>query len=43
MTALGAIMAVADMLILRHPETMKIVRSTLAELDKAKNLGGGGA
>jgi acetyl-CoA decarbonylase/synthase complex subunit delta len=43
MTALGAVMAGADMLILRHPETMKIVRSSLAELDKASAIAGGGA
>lgn len=42
-TALGALMAGADLLIVRHPETLKIVRNTLAELDKAKNISGGGA
>ncbi len=43
LTAVGAIMAGGDLLIIRHPETMKIVRSTIEELDKAKEFGGGGA
>lgn len=42
MTAMGALMAGADVLILRHPETLKIVRNTLEELAKAKNFSGGG-
>jgi acetyl-CoA decarbonylase/synthase complex subunit delta len=43
MTAMGALMAGADLLIFRHPETMKILRDTLAELEKAKTVTGGGA
>jgi acetyl-CoA decarbonylase/synthase complex subunit delta len=42
MTACGAIIAGAEVLILRHPETMKIVRSTIKELEDAKNFTGGG-
>ena len=42
MTAMSALMAGADVLILRHPETLKIVRNTLEELAKAKNFSGGG-
>jgi acetyl-CoA decarbonylase/synthase complex subunit delta len=43
MTAVGAIMAGADVLIFRHPETMKVVRETMKELESAKNIAGGGA
>lgn len=43
MTAVGALMAGADMLIFRHPETIKIVRETLKELENAKTISGGGA
>jgi acetyl-CoA decarbonylase/synthase complex subunit delta len=43
MTAVGALMAGADVLIFRHPETIKIVRETLKELGSAKNVTGGGA
>ncbi|WP_455392400.1 CO dehydrogenase/acetyl-CoA synthase subunit delta [[Eubacterium] cellulosolvens] len=43
MTAIGAIMAGADVLIFRHPESLKIVRKTLEELNKAKEFTGGGA
>ena len=43
MTAMGALMAGADILIFRHPETLKILRQTITELEKAKNVTGGGA
>ena len=42
-TATAALMAGADLLVVRHPETLKNVRGTLAELEKGKNIGGGGA
>jgi acetyl-CoA decarbonylase/synthase complex subunit delta len=43
LTATGALMAGADLLVFRHPETLKIIRSTIQELEKGKNLAGGGA
>ncbi len=43
LTAVGALTAGADLLIIRHPETMKIVRETLKELEKSKEFSGGGA
>jgi acetyl-CoA decarbonylase/synthase complex subunit delta len=42
-TAVGALMAGADLLIVRHPDTMKIVRNTVEQLEKAKEFTGGGA
>jgi acetyl-CoA decarbonylase/synthase complex subunit delta len=42
MTATGALMAGADLLVFRHPETLKTIRSTIHELRKAKNITGGG-
>jgi len=43
MTAISALMAGAEVLIFRHPNTMKIIRETLKELDKAIEVSGGGA
>jgi acetyl-CoA decarbonylase/synthase complex subunit delta len=43
MTAMGALMAGGDLIVIRHPETLKIVRHTIAELEKSKAVGGGGA
>jgi len=43
MTATGALMAGADLLVFRHPDTVKIIRGTIAELEKAKDFTGGGA
>jgi acetyl-CoA decarbonylase/synthase complex subunit delta len=42
MTAVGALMGGAEVLIMRHPETIKIVRETITELEKAKEFTGGG-
>jgi acetyl-CoA decarbonylase/synthase complex subunit delta len=42
-TATGALMAGADLLVFKHPETLKIIRSTIAELESAKEFTGGGA
>lgn len=42
-SAVSALMAGADMLVIRHPETMKIIHDTLKELESAKNISGGGA
>jgi acetyl-CoA decarbonylase/synthase complex subunit delta len=43
MTATGALMSGADLLVFRHPETLKVIRNTIAELEKAKEFSGGGA
>ncbi len=43
LTATGALMAGADLLVFRHPETLKIIRNTIKELEKGKNIAGGGA
>ncbi len=43
MTATGALMVGADLLVFRHPETLKIIKSTTQELEKGKNITGGGA
>ena len=43
MTAIGALMGGSEVLIIRHPETLKIVRDTITELEKAKEFSGGGA
>jgi acetyl-CoA decarbonylase/synthase complex subunit delta len=42
MTATGALMSGADLLVFRHPETLKIIRNTITELNKAKDFSGGG-
>jgi len=42
-TAVGALMAGAEVFIIRHPETLKIVRKTIDDLENAKNFTGGGA
>ncbi len=42
-TALSALIAGAELLVVRHPKTMKIIRHTLTELEKGKNFSGGGA
>ena len=43
LTAIAALMAGAEVLIHRHPETLKSVRDALTELDKAANISGGDA
>lgn len=42
-TATGALIAGADLIVFRHPETIKIIRDTLTELNKTKDFSGGGA
>ena len=43
MAAVTALMAGAELIVVRHPGTLKIVRETIKELEKAKDVLGGGA